>query len=61
MTSVFKHMDEAKLKDPSIISGEECWQQIKELTVKTIIACHSQLAHIYRSTKPQDLEANLCS
>jgi hypothetical protein len=54
-------MDEAKLKDPSIISGEECWQQIKELTVKTIIACHSQLAHIYRSTKPQDLEANLCS
>jgi hypothetical protein len=41
-------------------SGYKCWQQIKELTVKTIIACHQQMAHIYRSTKPQDLETNLC-
>ena len=33
---------------------------IKELTVKTVIACFSQIASIYRVNKPHDLESSLC-
>lgn len=60
LTSVFKQIDEAAKLDSELLTGVQCWQQIKELTVKTIIACHQPIAHMYRSTKPQDLESNLC-
>lgn len=43
-----------------MISGDECWRLIKEMTVKTLIAGHHQIAHMYRTSKPQDLENNLC-
>lgn len=42
----------ARLEDPEVISSEECWAQLKDLTVKTIIAGHQHIAHIYRTAKP---------
>jgi len=41
LTSIFKAMELAREKDPEIISSAECWQLLKELTVKTIIAGHN--------------------
>jgi hypothetical protein len=40
LTSVFKHIDQAAQNNPDIFNSEQCWQQIKELIVKTTIACH---------------------
>jgi len=56
LTAIFRHIDAAKANDPDIISSKQCWQQIKELCVKTVIAGHNQIAHIYKTSKPQDLE-----
>ena len=41
LTSIFKSMDLARQSDPEIISSQECWQLLKELTVKTVIAGHN--------------------
>jgi len=60
LSSIFKSIDQARLSDPDIISSQECWQLLKELTVKTIIAGHNHIAHIQRTAKPQDLENQLC-
>ena len=46
LTSIFKSIEDARFNDPDIISSEECWQLLKELTVKTIIAGHNHIAHI---------------
>lgn len=56
LTSIFRSIDMARQKDPEVISSEECWQLLKELTVKTIISGHNHIAHIQRTAKPQDLE-----
>lgn len=40
LTSVFNRIDMARLEDPEIISGAECWAQLKDMTVKTIISGH---------------------
>ena len=56
LTSIFKAIETARKSDPEVISADECWQQLKELTVKTIIAGHNHISHIYRTAKPQDLE-----
>ena len=46
LTSIFRSIDLARQKDPEVISSEECWQLLKELTVKTVISGHNQIAHI---------------
>lgn len=53
-------MEQQRLNDPDIMSSKECWQLLKELTVKTIIAGHNHIAHIQRTAKPQDVENQLC-
>ena len=60
LSSIFKSIELARQTDPEIISSEECWQQLKELTVKTVIAGHNHIAHIQRTAKPQDIENQLC-
>ena len=40
LSSIFKQMDQDRLTNQDMISSSDCWQQIKELTVKTIIACY---------------------
>ena len=60
MTSIFKQITERAKTDSDVLTGDQCWQQIKNLTVKTLIACHQSIAFSYRATKPQDIESNLC-
>jgi hypothetical protein len=49
MTSVLRHIDEQAAVTPGMYTGKQCWQQIKDLTVKTIIACFQPIAHSYRA------------
>ena len=51
LTAIFNHILEARKTDSDIISPGQCWQLIKELTTKTIIAGASQISHIYRTAK----------
>jgi tubulin polyglutamylase TTLL6/13 len=51
-TSILKQIDDARQSDPEILSAKDCWEQIQELCVKTIIAGHNQMVHIYRTAKP---------
>ena len=60
LTSIFQHIEQARKSDPEIISAEECWQQMKEICVKTIVAGANHIAHIQRTAKPQDVENQLC-
>lgn len=52
MTSIFNRISEDAKFNVDLQTGEQCWKQIQELVVKTIIACHQPIAHVYRSTKP---------
>lgn len=40
LSSIFKHIDEAHAQDPEILTSKQVWAEIKDLTVKTCIACH---------------------
>jgi hypothetical protein len=53
-------MDKDRETNEEMLNSNECWQQIKDLIVKTVIACHPSIAHMYKSTKPQDIEQSLC-
>ena len=46
LTSIFQHIDAARLTDPEIISSEDCLQQMREICVKTIIAGANHISHI---------------
>lgn len=52
MTSILNRINEDAKFNHELQSGDQCWKQIQELVVKTIIACHQPIAHVYRSTKP---------
>lgn len=41
LSSIFNQINEDRLSDPDMLSGDQCWEQIKELTVKTCIATFS--------------------
>ena len=60
LTAILNKIEMMRADDPEIISADECWKQLKDLTVKTIIAGHQHIAHIYKTAKPQDLENQLC-
>jgi tubulin polyglutamylase TTLL6/13 len=60
LTAILNKIDMMRMDDPEILTSEECWRQLKDLTVKTIIAGHQHIAHIYKTAKPQDLENQLC-
>ena len=36
------------------------WSAIKEIIMKTLIAGQPHLAHLYKSSKPEDFENSLC-
>ena len=59
LTSIFDHIDKNRLSEADK-SSQEVWQDIKEVCVKTLMAGIHQISHLYRSSKPQDLENSLC-
>lgn len=49
------HPDESGNK-----SSFQVWSMIKDVIVKTLISGQPSISHLYRSSKPDDLENSLC-
>jgi tubulin polyglutamylase TTLL6/13 len=41
-------------------TSNQVWQEIKDITLKTIMAGVHQMNHVYKSSKPNDTENSLC-
>ena len=41
-------------------SSEEIWQDIKDIILKTLLTAQPQLAHTYKTAKPDDIENSMC-
>lgn len=59
LTSILSHIDLNK-QTPLDKSGEQVWDEIKQICVKTLLSGIHPMAHLYRSSKPQDNENSLC-
>lgn len=65
---IFKHIDDnynSKSNEEGeapagVKSGAQVWQEIKEVIVKTLITGQPHIAHLYRSSKPEDVENSMC-
>jgi tubulin polyglutamylase TTLL6/13 len=59
LSAIFDHIDKNR-KCPSDKTSEEVWEDIKQVCVKTIMSGIHQIAHNYKSSKPQDIENSHC-
>ena len=51
---------EKNRKSPQDKSSKQIWAEIKEVIVKTLITGQPHIAHLYKSSKPDDLENSMC-
>lgn len=59
LTAILEHID----RNPEFginKTGEDVWQDIKDVCVKTLMVGVHHMAHIYKSAKPLDVENSLC-
>lgn len=59
LTAILEHIDKNR-KTADDPTGEEVWTDIKNVCVKTIMSGIHPIAHLYKSSKPQDLENSFC-
>lgn len=59
LTSILNYIDRHR-ETAEDKSSDEIWDDIKQICVKTIMAGIHPIAHLYRSSKPQDVENSLC-
>jgi len=59
LTSIFQYIDSQR-KSPEDKTGDEVWEDIKQVCIKTIMAGIHPISHLYKSSKPQDMENSLC-
>jgi tubulin polyglutamylase TTLL6/13 len=59
LSAIFEHIDKNRTKE-SDKTSDEVWEDIKKVCVKTVMAGIHPMAHIYKSSKPQDIENSLC-
>ena len=59
MSSILHYIDQNR-QSPEDKTGEEVWQDIKQVCLKTLLCGIHPIAHLYRSAKPQDVENSLC-
>ena len=59
LRAVFDYMDKHR-KNPTDKPSKQIWQEIKEVIVKTLITGQPSIGHLYRSSKPDDLENSMC-
>lgn len=59
LTSILSHIDMNR-QTPLDKSGDQVWDEIKQICVKTLLSGIHPMAHLYRSSKPQDNENSLC-
>jgi tubulin polyglutamylase TTLL6/13 len=55
-----KHIDRIRNEENGLPTSDYIWQEIKEICVKTLLAGIHHIEHLYRSSKPADLENSLC-
>ena len=60
ITAILNHIDEIRNDENQLPPSSQIWQEIKEICVKTLFAGIHHIDHMYRSSKPQDLENSLC-
>tara|TARA_B110000285_G_C14889371_1_gene497803 strand:+ start:183 stop:587 length:405 start_codon:yes stop_codon:yes gene_type:complete len=60
LTSILKHIDSTRTEENELPSGDEIWEQIKDICVKTLFSGIHSIEHLFRSSKPQDIENSLC-
>ena len=60
LSFVLDYFDKHSSEENSMPTGDQLWQQIKEICVKTIMCGIHQIEHVYKSSKPNDLENSLC-
>lgn len=59
LSAIFDYIDKNR-RCSSDKTSEEVWEDIKQVCVKTLMAGINPIAHIYKSSKPQDLENSHC-
>ena len=59
LAAIFNYIDSHRQSEDDKTS-EEIWDEIKQICVKTLMAGIQPMAHLYRSSKPQDMENSLC-
>lgn len=59
LSSILKHIDDNR-KAPTDKTSDEVWEDIKQVCVKTLMSGIHHVSHLYKSSKPQDLENSLC-
>jgi tubulin polyglutamylase TTLL6/13 len=57
--AILEHIDKNR-KSPNDKTAKEVWQDIKEVIMKTLITGQPHIAHLYRSSKPDDVENSMC-
>ena len=60
ITAILNHIDEIRNDENQLPPSSQIWQEIKEICVKTLLAGIHHIDHMFRSSKPQDLENSLC-
>ncbi|CDW87803.1 tubulin-tyrosine ligase family protein [Stylonychia lemnae] len=55
---IWTHIDNNR--KPEGKTAAQVWQDIKEVIVKTLITGQPHIAHLYRSSKPDDVENSMC-
>jgi tubulin polyglutamylase TTLL6/13 len=59
LTAVFKQIDEKRFSDKQPTAAQ-IWEATKDIILKTLIAGHPSICHLYRSSKADDFENSLC-
>ena len=59
VTSVLNHIDQHRSSEDQP-TGDQVWEEIKQVCVKTLMTGVHSMAHSFKSSKPQDTENSLC-
>ena len=59
LRAVFDYIDSHR-QGPKDKTGKQIWADIKDVIVKTLITGHPHISHLYRTSKPEDLENSMC-
>jgi tubulin polyglutamylase TTLL6/13 len=60
LTAILDHIDKNKSNDENEKSSDQVWDDIKDVCLKTLMAGIHHISHLYKSSKPQDVENSLC-
>ena len=59
LTAILDHIDKNR-KTEEEPTGDQVWEDIKQVCVKTLMAGIHPIANCYKSSRPHDVENSLC-